>query len=105
MSDEKSSSRAEWSRILDDAWPAVAPPSGFAGRVLERLAAPERVQLRSVPLASAKERRAFRSTFVVAAVAVAVLVILPLAVLRRSSPARAATVAVGVAPDLGLERD
>jgi hypothetical protein len=97
----------DWSDLLDGGWPAAAPAPGFADRVLVRVAAPE---LRIVPMPPISSipppSRAWRKSFVFAAVAVAALVIFPLALHRQVPPAHAAnTVAVGVVPDLGLERD
>jgi hypothetical protein len=98
-------SNSKWSDLLDAGWPAAEPPRGFSDGVLARLAAPPPVQLSLVPSSSVPARRAWRSSLVFAAVAVVVLVIFPLALHHRVTPARAASVAVGVAPDLGLERD
>jgi hypothetical protein len=100
-------SNKNWSDLLDGGWPAAEPPRGFADRVLARLAVPEPAHLTPAHLMIVREppRRAWRSTFVFAAVAVAALLIVPLALHRHTTPARAATVAVGVVPDLGLERD
>jgi hypothetical protein len=117
-------SNSKWSDLLDDGWPAATPPRDFADRVLLRVAAPPTPQLSIVRDASPRlgtssapfadelcglrspPPRAWRSSPIVfAAVAVAALVIFPLALHRHVTPARGATVAVGVAPDLGLERD
>lgn len=101
-------SNKDWSELLEGGWPAVEPPRDFADGVLARLAVPP-VQLHVVPQAAVAPPRAWRSAFVFAAVAVAALVIFPLALRRHAAPAHAANgtlgVAVGVAPDLGLERD
>jgi hypothetical protein len=98
-------SHSKWSDVLDGGWPAAEPPAGFADRVLSRLAVPA-PQLRVVADSERPPRRAWRSSVLFAAVAVAALVIVPLAVQRHTTPAHAATtLAAGVSPDLGLERD
>jgi hypothetical protein len=107
-------------RKIIDGWPALEPRVGFADRVMARLdavspspaLAPALSIVRLPPgddRAAVAGRASLRSTLVFCAVAVAALVLVPLALHRHVGPAQAAAsagpVAVGVMPDLGLERD
>jgi len=99
-------SDSEWKLLLDaDGWAAAEPPDDFAARVMARLAAPDPLRL---SLVAPRPERASLSTLLFAAVAVAALVIFPLAIHLRT-PARAPSLtagfAAGASPDLGLERD
>lgn len=95
-------SDSEWSKILDG-WTRLEPPAGFADGVMARLNAPDPLRL---SLVAPQPARASLSTLLFAAVAVAALVIFPLAIHLRTPHAAAATVvAAGASSDLGLERD
>ena len=96
--------RDEWKALLE-AWPAPAPPRGFADRVMAACATPATPRLSIVREPPPRARRG--GLLVAAALAAAALVFVPLALHRRgpSAPATPAVVTFGDSADLGSARD
>jgi hypothetical protein len=83
----------------------VASGAGVIDRPVGDAMVSEYSLINSFPTAQSLKRQAARGGFLFAAVAAAALVILPFTLHRHAPTAHANVVAVGVAPDLGLERD
>jgi hypothetical protein len=96
--------RSEWAALLD-AWPAPAPPRGFADRVLAACTTPPPFKLSIVREPPPRARRS--GIYLAAALAAAALIFVPLALRHHgsSTPSAPAMVTASDSADLGSIHD